>query len=157
MLETEAGDVLRSLRHAIDRAGDLLLLLWQGDRSRFAAQTGPGRVESHARMLGIFWLAYSAFRLMGGWLFARFFTRWGIFWNPDIPFFLPGLLRGLGMVMMASGVLGILAGWGLIDRQPWARILAIVRDFRVTALRRGHGAGDLYLMGASAGGVGAGV
>ena len=33
--------------------------------------------------------------------------------------------------MMASGVLGILAGWGLIDRQPWARILAIVLGFFV--------------------------
>jgi hypothetical protein len=27
---------------------------------------------------------------------------------------------------MATGVLGLLAGWGLIERQPWARILAIV-------------------------------
>jgi glucose uptake protein GlcU len=25
-----------------------------------------------------------------------------------------------------TGLLGILAGWGLMDRQPWARTLAIV-------------------------------
>jgi hypothetical protein len=35
------------------------------------------------------------------------------------------------MILMASGVLGILAGWGLIDRQPWARALAIVLGFFV--------------------------
>jgi hypothetical protein len=88
-----------------------------------------GRVESHVRMLGIFWLAYSTFRLAGGWLFSRFFSHWGMFWNPNIPFFVPGLMRGVGMVLMASGVLGILAGWGLLDRQPWARMLAIVLGF----------------------------
>ena len=92
---------------------------------------GVGRVEGHVRMLGIFWLAYSAFHLLGGWFFTTFFTHWGGFWNPHIPFFMPGLLRGLGMVLMASGVLGIVAGWGLMDRQPWARILAIVLGFMV--------------------------
>jgi hypothetical protein len=80
-------------------------------------------------MLGIFWLAYSTFRLFGGWLFSRFFAHWGLFWNPTIPFFLPGLLRGVGLVLMGTGVLGILAGWGLMDRQPWARMLAIVLGF----------------------------
>jgi len=95
------------------------------------ATPGVGRVEGHVRMLGIFWLAYSTFRLMGGWFFSRFFTHWSGFWNPHIPFFIPGVLRGIGMILMASGVLGILAGWGLIDRQPWARALAIVLGFFV--------------------------
>lgn len=88
-----------------------------------------GRVENHVRMLGMFWLAYSAFRLAGGWLFSHFFAHWGPFWDPHIPFFVPGLVRGVGTVLMASGVLGILAGWGLIERQPWARMLAIVLGF----------------------------
>jgi hypothetical protein len=88
-----------------------------------------GRVEGHARMLGMFWLAYSMLRLAGGWLASRFFNRWGFFWNPDFPFFLPHLMRGIGMILMCTGVLGILAGWGLIERQPWARTLAIVLGF----------------------------
>ena len=92
---------------------------------------GTGRVEGHLRMLGIFWLAYSAFRLMGGWIFSRFFAHWGFFWNPNFPFFLPGLLRGVGLMLMASGILGIMAGWGLMERQPWARPLAIVLGFLV--------------------------
>ena len=88
-----------------------------------------GRVESHVRNLGIFWLAYSAFRLAGGWLFSRFFAEWGLFWDPRVPFFLPHLGRGIGVMLMASGVLGILAGWGLLERQPWARTLAMVLGF----------------------------
>jgi len=90
-----------------------------------------GRIEGHVRMLGIFWLAYSTLRLLGGWLFAAFFARWGGFWTPQLPFFIPGLLRAIGIMLMAGGVLGILAGWGLLERQPWARILAIVLGFLV--------------------------
>ena len=88
-----------------------------------------GRVESHVRTLGMFWLAYSAFRLAGGWLFSRFSAHWGVFWDPRVPFFLPHLMHGVGAILMATGVLGILAGWGLIERQPWARTLTIVLGF----------------------------
>jgi hypothetical protein len=77
----------------------------------------------------MFWLAYSAFRLLGGWVFTRFFTHWGLFWNPNLPFFFPGLMRGVGMILMTSGILGILAGWGLMERQPWGRPLGIVLGF----------------------------
>jgi len=89
------------------------------------------RIAGHMRLLGIFWLAYSAIRLMGGLflsaIFPRFFEWPG--WSPHLPFFLPGLLRGFGFILLASGVLGVIAGWGLLDRQPWARMLAIVLGF----------------------------
>jgi hypothetical protein len=88
-----------------------------------------GRVEGHVRMLGMFWLVYSAFRLAGGYVASRFFAHWGFFWNPDMPFFVPGLIHGIGGILMAGGVLGIVAGWGLMERQPWARTLAIVLGF----------------------------
>jgi hypothetical protein len=93
----------------------------------------PNRVAGHVRLLGIFWLAYSAVQLMGSWFLAsifprffdsRFFSGWG--WSPHIPFLVGGLLRAVGWVLLARGVLGVIAGWGLLDRQPWARILAIV-------------------------------
>jgi hypothetical protein len=80
-------------------------------------------------MLGMFWLAYSMLRLAGGWAFSHFLTHWGVFWSAGFPFFLPHLMRGIGTILMATGVLGILAGWGLIERQPWARTLAIVLGF----------------------------
>ncbi len=80
-------------------------------------------------MLGYFWLAYSMLRLAGGWMASRFFSHWGLWWNPDFPPFLPHILHGIGFILMATGVLGILAGWGLLERQPWARTLAIVLGF----------------------------
>jgi hypothetical protein len=85
-----------------------------------------GRVEGHVRNLGYFWLIYSMLRMAGGWMAGRFFTHWGIFWNPTFPGVFPHILRGVGMILMATGILGILAGWGLLERQPWARTLAIV-------------------------------
>lgn len=86
------------------------------------------RVAGHVRLLGILWLAYAAFDLLGSWflssIFPRFFDGWG--WFPHFPFLVGGVLRALGWLLMARGVLGVIAGWGLLDRQPWARILAIV-------------------------------
>ena len=86
------------------------------------------RVTGHVRLLGIFWLAYSAIQLMGSWflssIFPRFFEGWG--WSPHIPFLVGGLLRAVGWLLLARGLLGVIAGWGLLDRQPWARMLAIV-------------------------------
>ena len=91
----------------------------------------PGRVESHLRPVAVFWIAYSALRLLGGWFLTAFFSHWGAFWNPSVPFFIPGILRGVGMISMAGGVLGLITGWGLLNREPWARILAIVLGFVV--------------------------
>jgi hypothetical protein len=72
------------------------------------------------------WIAYSALRLLGGWAFSRIFSHWGFFWSPGVPFFFPGILHGIGLILMGTGLLGVLAGWGLMERQSWARVLAIV-------------------------------
>jgi len=85
------------------------------------------RIASHIRLLGILWLAVSALRIIPGlFLFAMFRGGAMHFLPPDAPFFLNGLLRGVGILILASGAAGILTGWGLLDRQPWARMLAIV-------------------------------
>src|ERR1035441_7744641 len=93
-----------------------------------APAPAQSRVTGHVRLLGIFWLAYSAIQLMGSWflssIFPRFFEGWG--WSPHIPFLVGGLLRAVGWLLLARGVLGVIAGWGLLDRQPWARLLAVV-------------------------------
>jgi zinc-ribbon domain len=85
------------------------------------------RISGHIRLLGIFWLALSAFRLIPG-LFLVAFMRHGAmsFLPPDVPFFVHGILRVAGVVILGSAALGILTGWGLLDRQPWARMFAIV-------------------------------
>jgi len=86
------------------------------------------RIAGHVRLLGILWLAISAFRLIPGLFLLAMFRHGTMSFLPSgVPFFVHGLLRGVGMLVLASAVVGILAGWGLLDRQPWARMLAIVQ------------------------------
>jgi len=87
----------------------------------FAAR---GRVMSHVRTLGILWLVRAAIRLIPG-IFLTSFSQYGWWWDGAPPF-VPGLLRGVGWFFMASAAAGAIAGWGLIERRPWARMLAIV-------------------------------
>jgi len=85
-----------------------------------------GRIESHIRLLGIFWLAISAVRLLPG-LFVLAASRTIIgFLPPEVPPFVPGLIELGGLLLLGTGILGIAAGWGLLTLQPWARMLAIV-------------------------------
>ena len=85
-----------------------------------------GRITGHARLLGILWLAFSAFRLVPGLVLLLIFGhRWGIF-PPEVPGFVHVLLPGIGMFFLASSLIGFAAGVGLLCRQPWARMLALV-------------------------------
>jgi hypothetical protein len=80
------------------------------------------------RLLGIFWLVYAAFDMIGSFFLSAILPRffeWSA-WGPHFPFFVGGILRFAGWFLLVRGVAGIIAGWGLLDRQPWARILAIV-------------------------------
>jgi hypothetical protein len=87
------------------------------------------RLAGHLRLLGILWLAISVFRLLPGlFLFSVFHHMIPPMTN-GIPFFVYGLLRGVGAVILTGAVLGIAAGWGLLERQPWARMLAILLGF----------------------------
>ena len=84
------------------------------------------RLSGHIRLLGILWVALSAFRLVPGAFLMTFFSHGFHWWAPGLPFFVPGLLRMVGLLFIATGILGIIAGWGLLDRQPWARMLALI-------------------------------
>jgi len=63
-----------------------------------------GRVGGHLRLLGYFWIAYSALRMTAGWFLHEFFGRFFAynFWSPHLPFLFPGLLRGIGMILLAT-------------------------------------------------------
>ena len=88
-----------------------------------------GRITGHVRLLGILWLALSVFRLLPGVMLWGLFGACSRILPAEVPFFVHGLLQALGMFFMAAGVVGVIAGWGLLDRQPWARMLAIVLAF----------------------------
>jgi zinc-ribbon domain len=93
----------------------------------FAVLSSPpprGRVAAHLKTLGILWLVRAGLRLIPG-LFLTSFSRYGWWWDGEPPF-VPGLLRGIGTFFMLSAIAGAIAGWGLLDRRPWARMLAII-------------------------------
>jgi hypothetical protein len=98
-------------------------------------QQRPGRVQSHLHLLGILWLALSALNTIGGvvlyilanTLFAHLHEMGA---PPEAPVgFLRPLLSVLGIFVLAKAAIGFMAGWGLMHREPWARVLALVLGF----------------------------
>ncbi len=84
------------------------------------------RITGHIRLLGILWLAISGIRLIPGLVLTIMFQPNMQLFPPDVPEFVPGLIQGLGILFIGCAVLGIITGWGLLQRQSWARMLAIV-------------------------------
>lgn len=87
----------------------------------------PGRVQSHIRLLGILWLALSAFEAVSG-VVGLVLVR--TLFNPEVgihglPLFIAPLVRMVAIFSIIKSAGGFFAGWGLLNRQPWARTLAI--------------------------------
>lgn len=84
------------------------------------------RLTQHLQILGIIWIVLCVLRLIPG-LGILFFGRLGL---PFIPLpartFVIPILGAVGIFLVVTAVAGIVAGWGLLDRRPWARMLAIV-------------------------------
>jgi hypothetical protein len=87
----------------------------------------PGRVQSHVHLLGILWLAMSAFNAVGGLillilgnaLFPHLHEMNGV--PPDVPVgFLTALFSTLGIIVLAKAACGFIAGWGLMQHEHWA-------------------------------------
>jgi hypothetical protein len=94
-----------------------------------------GRVGRHVRMLGVLWIGLSAIHLLrgGGRLIgARMLGMMGRAWSDDVPWrwpvghVLPAFLSVMGLISLVLAALGFVAGWGLLERRPWGRTLAIV-------------------------------
>jgi zinc-ribbon domain len=84
------------------------------------------RIAGHLRLLGILWLVLSGIRLLPGLAIAFIFQQETQWLPPDVPAFVPHLVQTIGFSLAAIGVLGIVTGWGLLTRQPWARIVALI-------------------------------
>jgi hypothetical protein len=100
-----------------------------------AMQQRPGRVQSHLQLLGILWLAMSAFNTIGGLvLYIIANTLFAHMHEMGVPTeaptgFLRPLLSVIAIFVLAKAAVGFMAGWGLMRREPWARILALVLGF----------------------------
>jgi len=95
----------------------------------------PNRVLEHVRLLGILWLALSAINAVAGivlcllanTVFAHLHEMGA---PPETPAaFLRSLFSFIGGLLLIKAAAGFFAGWGLLQRQPWARILTIVLSF----------------------------
>ena len=87
------------------------------------------RIAGHVRLLGILWLAVSAFRLVPGMIMASVFSGGypGRFpFPPEMPGFVFGMMHAISTFFIIAGVIGIITGIGLLSRSPWARMLAII-------------------------------
>jgi hypothetical protein len=86
----------------------------------------PSRLARHIQILGILWIVVSVFRLIPA-VGILFFGHMGFpFLAIPMRGFLLPILGGIGAYLAVTAVAGIAAGWGLIDRQPWARMFAVV-------------------------------
>lgn len=91
------------------------------------------KVQGQLTLLTALWFAMGALRLLG----ALAIFGVGSFMLPmiaqqegkPIPFPVPTLLTGIGILVATIAVLSLAVGWGLYQRTPWARMLALVMAF----------------------------
>jgi hypothetical protein len=100
-----------------------------------AAPSGLGRVARHLRMLGVLWIVLSAIHLLRGGgrlLGARMVGLVARGWSDEVPWgwpvghIVPAFLSFMGLFSLILAAFGFVAGWGLLERRPWARTLAII-------------------------------
>ena len=82
------------------------------------------RVQTHIHLLGILWIAYSALLLFAG--LVVLVISHVVPYRADAPPFISPLLTGIAVIVLSKGAFCFAAGWGLMHRLPWARVLAIV-------------------------------
>jgi len=99
------------------------------------AQVIPGRVQQHAHLLGILWLAMSAFNAVAGLVLVvlanTLFAHLHEMGAPaDVPTgFLTAIVSTIGIIILAKAACGFIAGWGLLHREAWARVVVLVLAF----------------------------
>ncbi|MBI1737795.1 MAG: zinc ribbon domain-containing protein [Acidobacteria bacterium] len=90
-----------------------------------------GRVNRHVRLLAVLWMAMGALRLVAA---ASMYVL-GHFVLVRIPIplmperFLGGLMAVVASFFLFKAILAFVAGWGLLEVQPWARMFTLVLGF----------------------------
>jgi hypothetical protein len=94
------------------------------------------RVRDHVRLVGILWMAYSALHVVAGVLVivAAQVVLGGLFHfrggpPPEVTAWLRPLASVFGWLILAKAAAGFFAGWGLLQREEWARTVALVVGF----------------------------
>lgn len=93
-----------------------------------APPIAPSRLQRHVRILGILWI------VVGVLLVIPSLVLMGISHAPHLMIgddmfthaFMPPMMFSMGIVFLAIAAGGVLAGWGLMNHERWARVTAIV-------------------------------
>lgn len=96
--------------------------------------SGTSRLSRHLRLLGVFWIVWAAFWLIGaGTMVVVGHLTLGLFAHGRLLPRAEHIHAGPQMVMLVAaailvllGVASLAAGWGLLQRCSWARVLALV-------------------------------
>jgi hypothetical protein len=100
------------------------------------AELRRSRVREHVRLLGILWMAYSSLYVVAGvgtMVVAQMVFR-GMFHihggpPPEVTVWLRPLVTCFGWLILALAAAGFFTGWGLLQREQWARTVALVAGF----------------------------
>jgi hypothetical protein len=82
------------------------------------------------QLVGILWIVYAGLHLLGA--LAVLLVGQVMLSNIDLPreaSFVPALVTLFGWVMLICSAVGIAAGWGLMQKVPWARLLTLILAF----------------------------
>jgi hypothetical protein len=95
-------------------------------QAQYSSAPHLARVAKHLQILGILWIVASFLRLIPA-LGMMFFGRIGFqFVSGPLRAFVMPFIGGMATFIALTALVGFIVGWGLLDRRPWARILAIV-------------------------------
>lgn len=87
-------------------------------------------IEQHVTILGWLYIAISALTLLiGVGVFMLLIFLAPVSGDPQAMRILPVIALFVGGLIFVTAVPGLLAGWGLLKRKSWARLLAVVLGF----------------------------
>lgn len=88
-------------------------------------------MDRHVNIIAIFWMVLGALNVLAG--FLVFGILFGISFIPDMGHDAPVILRsvgfGVGLFLWVFALPKIIAGIGLLKKQEWGRVLALVVSF----------------------------
>jgi hypothetical protein len=91
------------------------------------------RVQEHIRLLGILWRALSAINVVAGMVLVvianTLFGPHGHFQPGSPSSWLRPFLTFIGALILAKAAVGFIAGWGLLQHEPWGRLLSLIVGF----------------------------
>ena len=90
-------------------------------------QINQGDLQQHVTILGwLYVISHAAFLAIGAFVFVLLVGIAPVTGEPEPMWILSLVGTSVGLLMAALGLPGLLAGYGLLKRKPWARVLAIV-------------------------------